>query len=59
VAAAAPRECGYVQVGAGYEAQTADLVVLVWAAEGLSTVESAGDVALPRPYAAGRLVVYG
>lgn len=59
-AAAVPRrESGYVQVGVSFEAARQQMVVALWAAEGLRMVESHEDVALPRPYAVARLGVYG
>ncbi len=51
------RESGYVQLGVSYEEP--QLMVALWAAEGLRVVESQDDVALPRPYAVVRLGIYG
>ena len=51
------KECGYIQLGFRYEEP--NLMVTLWAAEGLKMVESNNDVSLPFPYAIARLRMYG
>ena len=51
------REGGYVQFGLCFEEP--NLLVTLWAAEGLKMVESADDVSLPTPYAIARLCMFG
>jgi hypothetical protein len=53
-----PREeCGWIQLGLSFEA--ANLIVTLWAAEGLKMIENAESMALPKPYAMVRLCMFG
>ncbi len=54
----ARRECGHIQLGLALE-QPGELVVALWAAEGLQAVESLDDVSLPQAYAIARLCSFG
>ena len=51
------RESGWVQFGLTFEEP--NLMITLWGAEGLRMVESANDVALPKPYAIVRLCMFG
>ncbi|XP_059089907.1 uncharacterized protein LOC131885769 isoform X2 [Tigriopus californicus] len=52
-----PREVGYVQFGLNYDEP--NLLVTLWAAENLQSIENHEDVSLPQPYAIVRLCLYG
>ena len=48
---------GWVQLGLGFE--ESNLIVTLWAADGLKMVENMESLALPKPYAIVRLCMYG